>query len=1627
MLSFQREDEEAKQLEQMIVEKLDKEPRERRLNYQEIGVLLDQIHAQGAGDAYFAPFISILQQKAGSYPAEIMRYLSTHITEYPYSVGYYRRPFRTKNPRVHVENMVRKLFALYDLTRTNFSLIKYLTTQVNQIDSSMVSYMLAYELDHNNREVFDALKEIIFGDNNTALLNRAMIRGIFLSHQEEAHQMLGQMLIAARLQEGLRQSIVESMDEGTIEAFTYFLKIIIDNDFIRYSSVIRALDVWTGLALETANTRVVKQCIEYAHTSLNDEGLCQEWSESKDVHKLYFSLWAKAVREEGSLHDLIRHIMEVGATHQQIAAQYFLSQSQNDEVRFSLSVPYIAQSDLELQSLVITNYVYKWSSIWRGHLDYDAIKNKPIVERVAMLEGKEERVRQFELFKIMLIQMPKLEVTEKSRVFEWMGYSHSTDAIANKMLYLAAYDLDPDMIAQMISLKDRVSPDLRGALIRSFTSDVTNSVQRQYLFDSLSDKSISNREAALTRVGEMNLTPLDAEMIHGLLKLKTGALRQSAIKILLKQELEQIAHSIETLLDSPAELQRLGALEMLCVLKEDDERVDQFERVKPHIASIKEPSDKERTLIDRLLLKEQKGLHNGFGLFDPNREKELYKLQDYPDVRVKDFFDMPFEKVKAFLQGLSNLVHTHREYEYTVERYAGSKENNLLGARLYRLNGYQKQEHEKTHLEGYPLAEVWERYLEDNACIPRELAQISFYFATDGLYKFFTSKLESWEISRYKSLEGWGKEFLSDLYPMDTILAFYKFIEDLPYLQQVRQIFFAYFHDSDKEERFSMSSKILNKILTELLKMELEENSHAWSILSSPWSSWSGSLVYDDHSFFEYFAMMLNLDRLTLYDNFHPELHEFVRAHNLGLIRDDELYEELMTRNRRSQQRIRTITEKRVDFVNQHPSIQRFKDKVLSVILELELNRGELPTDVSDLAMGITYYEGIEYFIAILSALDQDTFVRGYIYGSRTKKEALSYLLRVCHPKEGDDARKLAEMLKGKLISEKRLLEAAMYAPQWIELVSEHLKWNGLRSAAWYFHAHVNDSFSAEKETIVAHYSPISPVEFNDGAFDIRWFMEAYQELGEKRFNVLYQCAKYISAGANHRRSQLFADAVLGKLDLSEIRGSVEAKRNKDHLLCYSLIPIGQDQDRDVLGRYEYIQQFLKESKKFGAQRSASEAKAAAIALDNLSRNAGYQDVIRLKWDMEARKMEEILHLLEPMAIDDIEVKLVIEDSGRADIEVIKQGKILKSLPSKYSKHPYIVSLKESIASLRDQYKRAKSEFEKCMESESTFTYTELLNLMKNPTIAPLLRTLVFKAGDRFGFYENGQLVSVDGDETYALSTEDILCIAHPLHLYKSVEWSLYQKFLFDKQVKQPFKQVFRELYLPNKDELESGSVSRRYAGHQIQPKRAAALLKTRLWTVSYEDGLQKVYHKENIIAQVYALADWFSPSDIEAPTLETVSFIDRKTYKPLELSSIPGIIFSEIMRDVDLVVSTAHAGGVDPEASLTTIELRKAIVTESLRLMKITNVRLEGNFARIAGTLGEYGVHLGSGTVQKQAAGTLYILPVHSQHRGKLFLPFMDEDPKTSEILSKIVMLAQDTKIKDPHILEQLKGIQHV
>jgi hypothetical protein len=140
-----------------------------------------------------------------------------------------------------------------------------------------------------------------------------------------------------------------------------------------------------------------------------------------------------------------------------------------------------------------------------------------------------------------------------------------------------------------------------------------------------------------------------------------------------------------------------------------------------------------------------------------------------------------------------------------------------------------------------------------------------------------------------------------------------------------------------------------------------------------------------------------------------------------------------------------------------------------------------------------------------------------------------------------------------------------------------------------------------------------------------------------------------------------------------------------------------------------------------------------------------------------------------------------------------------------------------------------------------------------------------------------------------------------------------------------------------------------------------------------------------------------------------------------MKICDVPDVIFSEVMRDVDLAVSVAHAGGVDPETSHSTVEMRAAILSFVLPMFRLSNVSIEGRHAVIEGKRASYSVHLGSGVVHQIGGAMIPVLPVHSQHRGKIFLPFVDDDPKTAEVISKVLLFADDGKIKDPMILEHI------
>ena len=79
----------------------------------------------------------------------------------------------------------------------------------------------------------------------------------------------------------------------------------------------------------------------------------------------------------------------------------------------------------------------------------------------------------------------------------------------------------------------------------------------------------------------------------------------------------------------------------------------------------------------------------------------------------------------------------------------------------------------------------------------------------------------------------------------------------------------------------------------------------------------------------------------------------------------------------------------------------------------------------------------------------------------------------------------------------------------------------------------------------------------------------------------------------------------------------------------------------------------------------------------------------------------------------------------------------------------------------------------------------------------------------------------------------------HPFLLYERQLLARWQAETVRQRIKQPVKQVFRELYLLTSAERDAVDTSRRFAGHVVNGKVAAQLLSGRGWLThgEYDKG----------------------------------------------------------------------------------------------------------------------------------------------------------------------------------------------
>ncbi|MFI5459137.1 MAG: hypothetical protein ACHRXM_27225 [Isosphaerales bacterium] len=108
------------------------------------------------------------------------------------------------------------------------------------------------------------------------------------------------------------------------------------------------------------------------------------------------------------------------------------------------------------------------------------------------------------------------------------------------------------------------------------------------------------------------------------------------------------------------------------------------------------------------------------------------------------------------------------------------------------------------------------------------------------------------------------------------------------------------------------------------------------------------------------------------------------------------------------------------------------------------------------------------------------------------------------------------------------------------------------------------------------------------------------------------------------------------------------------------------------------------------------------------------------------------------------------------------------------------------------------------------------------------------------------------------------------------------------------------------------------------------------------------------------------------------------------------------------------------------TAQTRKAVLEGLIPRLKIADrCSLSTKFLRVRGDLRTYKIHLGSGNILMTPNDQyLCIVAKPSAAAGDrtLFLPF-EGDGMLSQVLSKALLLAEDTKITEPAIVSQIRS----
>lgn len=433
-------------------------------------------------------------------------------------------------------------------------------------------------------------------------------------------------------------------------------------------------------------------------------------------------------------------------------------------------------------------------------------------------------------------------------------------------------------------------------------------------------------------------------------------------------------------------------------------------------------------------------------------------------------------------------------------------------------------------------------------------------------------------------------------------------------------------------------------------------------------------------------------------------------------------------------------------------------------------------------------------------------------------------------------------------------------------------------------------------------------------------------------------------------------------------------------------------------------------------------------------------------------------------AFGDYEATLALR-GNKAELSWARAGKVLKALPAAVrAAYPAgLQALKAVQAQAQQTWAAQRERLDRSFLAGRRIGGAQFAaRYLGHGLLGPLVRGLIWRLHRPGGTHldalclPEGGWLSRQGQPlpADALGLTAAVQLWHPV-LAPAEEVLAWRQLLEDRQLRQPLKQAFREVYLLTPPEERTRTYSNRMAAHILRQHQFCALARGRGWQFRLLGTYDKGYDtsQATLLLPALGLVAAYWVSEVNADGAHSPSGIwtyvstDQLRFvrqgQPVPLPAVPPLVFSEVMRDADLFVGVASVGndplwrdnGGLPQLrnyweSYSFGELgevaknRRLALARLLPRLKVGQVsELRERFLVVRGQRRTYKIHLGSGNILMEPGNQyLCIVPDRAAPSpgADVFLPF-EGDAMLSIILSKAQLLMHDDQLTDETILRQL------